>query len=63
MIFDRNSEYFQIPIYRLDDEIKDWICLLSKQCWYYRDKNAILVETNLLDGIMFRLKFSEKMFG
>lgn len=63
MKVNQNSDYFQIPLPSLDQELKNWVCKFSKQTWYYHDQSSILVETSLVDGIIFRLKFAEKMFG
>jgi hypothetical protein len=62
MKVNQNSEYFQIPLQSFDDELKDWTCEFSKQIWFRQENSTIIIETGIFNGLIFRLKFAEKMF-
>jgi len=58
MIVNVASEYFTIKTSALTLDLKTWICEHHKNIWQYQD--SVLLETSRWDGIMFRLKFSER---
>jgi hypothetical protein len=54
---DPNLAYYKIPLCLFDSEIKSWILRYGTGYWLWGDD--LLVGMPRLEGLIFRIKFSE----